>query len=108
MRPGLETLRAELDRVDSKLVETLGRRFQICCEIARVKQAEQIPMMQTDRISLVKKRAAEIGQGLGIREDFIEKLYDLVIGEACRLEQEIIDTPASAAPKSHEIHPSHQ
>ncbi|MVT53234.1 hypothetical protein GPL17_22440 [Bradyrhizobium yuanmingense] len=47
-------------------------------------------MMQPSRIAEVKARCAKIGTERGLRRDFIENLYALIIGEACELEAMII------------------
>lgn len=88
----LEALRSELDAVDAVLVDTLGRRFEICRRIARLKLARTIPMMQVDRISIVKRRVAALAETNCISAGFIEDLYDRIIGEACRVEQDVIDS----------------
>jgi chorismate mutase-like protein len=90
MTSNLQVLRQQLDDVDAQLVELLGRRFQICRRIAAVKQEQAIPMMQTDRIALVKQRTATLAAAHGVSEQFIGRLYDLIIGEACRLEDQIM------------------
>jgi len=48
-------------------------------------------MMQTARVQEVKQRAAEKGCARGLREVFVTALYDLIIDEACQIEDEIID-----------------
>nr|WP_202877281.1 chorismate mutase [Brevibacillus laterosporus] len=86
----LEQFRVEINQLDAKLVELLGQRFSVCLEVAQFKKEQQIPMMQPDRIEIVKQSCRELGQQHGVNGDFIDSLYTLIIGEACRLETEII------------------
>jgi chorismate mutase-like protein len=87
----LSILRKELDKVDEQLMDVLARRFAICKEVARHKAAMRIPMMQPDRVNEVKRRAGERALSAGLGEQFGLKLYDLIISEACSLEDRIIE-----------------
>jgi hypothetical protein len=46
--------------------------------------------MQTDRAKQVKSRAASLGEPLGVDPAFTDRLYTLIIGEACRIEDLIV------------------
>ncbi|MFJ3927262.1 chorismate mutase family protein [Streptomyces sp. NPDC090022] len=83
---GIDELRARLDRIDERLLGEVRARIEICVEIARVKKAQDIPMMQPHRIGLVQERAAAFGAEHGIDLGFLRRLYDLVIEETCRVE----------------------
>jgi chorismate mutase len=50
----LPGFRRELDEVDEQILEILSRRMNICREVAQYKSEADIPMMQADRIALVK------------------------------------------------------
>lgn len=96
MESALMDLRAQLDEIDARLIELVGHRFRICSDIARVKQNHAIPMMQTDRIRAVKSHAAELAARNGISIGFAERLFDLIIDEACRLETQILEQAGPA------------
>jgi 4-amino-4-deoxychorismate mutase len=100
MEPVLTQLRAQLDEIDALLVEIVGRRFRICGEIAHVKQQHAIPMMQTDRIRAVKTRAANLAIRHGVAPELTDRLFDLLIEEACRLETNILEQVHHAPPGS--------
>jgi 4-amino-4-deoxychorismate mutase len=91
----LRPFRERIDTTDNELALLLVDRFRICCEVARVKQAEGIAMMQPDRIAAVCASYAERGRALGVSPALMRQLAELIIGEACRLEAEILDEPAS-------------
>ncbi|HWM07334.1 MAG TPA: chorismate mutase family protein [Actinophytocola sp.] len=86
----LAVLRAELDLIDERLLELLRARIECCVRIAEHKSAHDVPMMQPHRIGIVKTRAAEYGEKHGISVEFLSQLYDLVIGETCRVEDLVI------------------
>ena len=87
----LEVLRAQLDRVDEQLREVLRARLDCCIRIAEHKREHAVPMMQPHRIGIVQDRAARFARKHGISESFIRSLYDLIIGETCRVETIVID-----------------
>src|SRR5215213_1088565 len=86
----LQLWREELDVLDDQIISLFSRRYAICREVAAYKKETGIPMMQTGRVNEVKKRAAEKGRARGLREVFVTALYDLIIDEACEIEDEII------------------
>lgn len=90
----LESLRAELDQVDERLLEAVRERISCCVRIARYKRAHTVPMMQPHRIVAVHERAAAFGARHGIDQEFLHLLYDLVIAEACRVEDLVIEGAA--------------
>ncbi len=48
-------------------------------------------MMQPNRVLEVKRRAGQRAAAAGLDEQFGVKLYELIIAEACALEDRIID-----------------
>jgi chorismate mutase-like protein len=86
----LSEYRSQIDAIDQQVIELLGRRFDVCRRVAEHKRAEAIPMMQPGRVQEVLARAARRGEANGVPGAFMRSLYELIIGEACRLEDEII------------------
>ncbi|MDQ7999371.1 MAG: chorismate mutase family protein [Pseudomonadota bacterium] len=86
----LAALRDELDGVDVVLLETLRHRLDCCRRIGLLKKAHAIPMMQPQRIGVVQARAADFAQAHGMNGEFLRALYEIVIAETCRLEDEVI------------------
>jgi len=86
----LEQLRAKLGAIDEAFLDQLRQRLECCMEIARVKKANGVPMMQPHRIGVAQERAARYGAEHGISQDFLRRLYDLIIDETCRIEDVVI------------------
>ncbi|OZC46368.1 chorismate mutase [Rhodococcus sp. RS1C4] len=87
----LESLRGELDALDARILESIQHRIEICSRVALVKREFDIPMMQPGRVGVVQDRARAFAREHGLSEDFLTSVYDLLIGEACRVEDLIID-----------------
>jgi chorismate mutase-like protein len=87
----LDELRAQLNLIDEKLITTLSERYEICRAVAKLKKENDIPMMQPARVEEVKNRCAVMAEHKNVNPEFVRNLYGLIIAEACRLEDSIID-----------------
>jgi 4-amino-4-deoxychorismate mutase len=94
---GLEPFRRRLDAVDDELARLLGERLQICREVAAYKSEHEIPMMQPDRVEVVRARYLARGAEHDLPEEFVAQLFELLIGTTCRLEDELMDRLAGEA-----------
>ena len=96
----LMAFRKELNSLDEQIIRLLGRRYEICRAVAQHKRENGIPMMQPGRVAEVKERCARMASEHDVDPDFARRLYGLIIDEACRMEDAIIDGPRvrSAAP----------
>jgi len=93
---GLEPFRRRLDLLDEEIARLLGERFEVCRQVAYHKRAHDIPMMQPERVVEVRERYLARGSEVGLPPDFTAALFELVIDATCRMEDELIDTPAQA------------
>jgi chorismate mutase-like protein len=88
---GLEPFRRRLDEIDEQIAKLLGERLDICREVAVYKSEHGIPMMQPDRVKVVRERYLSRGAEAGLPEQFSADLFDLLISTTCRLEDELMD-----------------
>ncbi|MFD5493155.1 chorismate mutase family protein [Streptomyces sp. NPDC001812] len=86
----LEELRSDLDEIDARFLEVIRERIQKCVDIGHFKREHDVPMMQPHRIGVVQERAARFGELHGVDPEFLRRLYDLVIEETCRVENQVI------------------
>lgn len=96
MSGGLEPFRRRLDDIDEQIARLLGERFDICREIALHKRANNIPMMQPERVVEVRERYLARGAEVDLPADFTEALFELLIGATCKMEDEMIERAVSA------------
>jgi len=89
-QPELERLRAELDTIDSRLLDNIRARVDVCVRIAEVKRRQDIPMMQPHRVGLVQDRAERFARANGLSPEFLRRLYEVMIAETCRVEDDVI------------------
>jgi len=88
---GLQAFRERLDPLDAEIARLLGERFQICREVAHYKSEHGIPMMQPERVALVRERYLARGVEAELPEDFTAALFELLIGATCKLEDELME-----------------
>lgn len=88
---GLEPFRRRLDVIDDEIAKLLGERLQICREVAAYKSEHEIPMMQPERVKIVRDRYLSRGAEHDLPEEFTSSLFDLLITTTCRLEDELMD-----------------
>jgi 4-amino-4-deoxychorismate mutase len=96
MSEGLEPFRRRLDEIDEEVARLLGERFQICREVAIHKSEHGIPMMQPDRVEIVRARYLERGAAVDLPAEFTADLFELMIAATCKLEDELMDRLAAA------------
>jgi chorismate mutase len=87
---GLEPFRRRLDVLDDEIARLLGERFEICREVARYKSANEIPMMQPDRVEEVRARYLARGAEAELPAEFSGDLFDLLIAATCKEEDELM------------------
>lgn len=92
---GLEPFRRRLDEVDARIALLFGERFAICREVAEFKATHGIAMMQPDRVIEVRTRYLARGAHAELPEEFTSRLFELVIGATCQMEDELMGTPES-------------
>jgi chorismate mutase len=93
---GLEPFRRRLDVIDEEIARLLGERFQICREVADYKSEHGIPMMQPDRVAVVRQRYLDRGAEVGLPEEFSAGFFELMIAATCKLEDELMAETAGA------------
>jgi chorismate mutase len=96
---GLEPFRRRLDVLDDEIARLLGERFDICREVALYKSAHGIPMMQPDRVEIVRARYLARGAEAELPADFTGDLFDLLIAATCKAEDELMEAEAGAEPQ---------
>lgn len=94
----LAGLRAQLDESDARLLDALRCRLDICRQIGEVKRDHRIPMMQPNRVGVVRHRAVTYAQAHGLSTEFFGGLYDQIIAEACRMQDDIIAAAGTTDP----------
>ena len=82
----LRTHRIEIDMLDRQIIALLGRRYEIVNEVGKLKAANKVPPVQTDRMKEVLDHVGELAKKNGLSPEFIQELYSKMIDHAHELE----------------------
>ncbi len=88
----LKLFRQKIDEIDSNIIALVSKRINVCKDVARYKSENDIPMMQPERVAIVKKSRRLQAINNDIDPDLIENIYTLIIKDSCRIEDEIIES----------------
>lgn len=86
----LRPKRDQLDQINNHLVDLLCIRMKVCMEIAELKAAHDIPMMQPQRIIQVLDQLKNKSAKVGLRSDYVESIFKLIIEETCVQEEHLM------------------
>ena len=87
----LQPLRERLDSINLQVVDLLSERMKLCMGIAELTAAHGIAMMQPGRISHVLEMIKERSQATGLRPEYTESIFKLIIAETCTQEDVLIN-----------------
>ena len=78
----LENLRTQIDVIDHKLTETLGKRMQIADDIGVLKTKNNVAILQNKRWNEILDKMILEGEDHGLSEEFILKIYKAIHQES--------------------------
>ena len=89
----LESMRADVEAIDNKIVTLLADRVDLCCAIGRIKVASGIPAHLPERVQLVLSRWTTRVADRQIDETSVRNICQLVIDECCKAQLEVMSAP---------------
>ena len=87
--PNLESLRDEIDKIDSQVVDLLNRRVRTATEIGKIKAKLGVDPYDPAREEQVFKKLVNLSTG-PMREDSLKTIYREVISASIALERELV------------------
>lgn len=75
MTPTLPALREAIDAIDDRLVALLAERVRLARDVARIKRADGLPIVDPEREAAVVDRAAARARQQGLDEGEVRALY---------------------------------
>ncbi len=95
----LETLREKIDSIDQQMLELLSQRMNIVEEIGKYKSKNEVTILQLRRWEKIINTRIKLGKKLGLTEDFIKKLLQLVHKESIQKQTEVMNKIAASKKK---------
>ncbi|MBU8892069.1 MAG: bifunctional 3-deoxy-7-phosphoheptulonate synthase/chorismate mutase type II [Bacteroidales bacterium] len=96
----LETLRSQIDSIDQQMLELLSQRMNIVEEIGIYKSKNEVTILQLRRWEKIITTRLKLGKSLGLSEDFVKKLLQLVHKESIQRQTEVMSKIASSEMKN--------
>ena len=86
MQHDLKTLRKEIRKIDKHIIQLAAKRFRLVERVKEVKLTQGLPIINLRVEKTVIHRAIEHGAELGLNAAFSNRLINLLIQEAIRIE----------------------
>ena len=80
----LETLRAQLDVVDTELIKLLARRADIVADVWKWKAENGVPRIDPARGAEMRERLLSQAQSLGLSRSAVSDVLDRIVGRSLR------------------------
>jgi chorismate mutase len=87
--PRIELLRNTLDETDLQIIRLLARRMATVEEIGKIKFQENLPILQIKRWQTVIHNLLEAGTELGISEEVVRQLYNLIHDASIKRQEQV-------------------
>lgn len=87
----LEKLRIKIDSIDQQMIELLAQRMKIVEEIGRYKKSNNVSIFQLRRWEKILESRVECGRKLGLDEEYVKSLLQLVHKESIQKQADIIN-----------------
>ncbi len=92
----IDSLRAEIDRIDSRLVELIACRFRVVDSISDLKAEDAAPVRDPAREATLLARLAELGGEMGIAETGVREIFEAVLSASRARQMRRREIPAGA------------
>ena len=86
----LDELRSKIDEIDRELIEVIAKRMQIVDQIGKYKQENKITVLQLKRWNTIITDRLKSGMKLGIQDEFLLKILELLHIESIRRQTSIV------------------
>lgn len=84
----LETLRGQVDGIDSEIIELLAKRFEVTAQIGKLKARESLNAVDPDRETNQTKRYQRLAAEKGLNPEVLVNVFRVVIEEVVRKHRE--------------------
>lgn len=84
----IESCRADIDSIDSRMYELLAERMRISERIGELKRSEGIAVLQQGRWNTMLERLPQIAQRTGLSVDFLRQILEVIHMESIARQQQ--------------------
>ncbi|MCC7302265.1 MAG: bifunctional 3-deoxy-7-phosphoheptulonate synthase/chorismate mutase type II [Bacteroidia bacterium] len=87
----LEQLRDKINALDEELLQAFRSRMQLSEQIGELKKSKNMTILQLSRWDEMLEQRIANGRMLGLKDEFIKRLFELVHDESIRIQTEILN-----------------
>ena len=85
-------LRANIDIIDSSLLDLLGKRMHVADQIGEVKKDKNVAVLQNTRWNEILGKMILEGEKKGLSEEFVLKMFKAIHQESISHQEKIINS----------------
>ena len=87
----LAGLRRQIDQIDAELFELLCERMKTSEKIGRIKKANNVAILQSNRWEDICRRMLSLTRGMGLSEDFVRTVLEAIHIESINHQNEVMN-----------------
>ena len=87
----LDEFRKHLNKIDNELLELLAKRMAISTKIGEYKRDNNVTILQVEHWKKIIDKGLRLSEQLGLREDFVKGLYQLIHDESIRRQTDVMN-----------------
>ncbi|MCK0156049.1 bifunctional 3-deoxy-7-phosphoheptulonate synthase/chorismate mutase type II [Cellulophaga sp. F20128] len=87
----LSNLRAQIDVIDSQLIDTMGKRMKISDGIGALKKQKNVAVLQSTRWNQILGAMILEGESKGLSEEFVLKMFKAIHQESINHQEKIVN-----------------
>jgi len=85
-------LRANIDVLDSNLLDLLGKRMKVADEIGKVKKDKNVAILQNTRWNEILGKMISEGEKKGLSEEFVLKMFKAIHQESINHQEKVVNS----------------
>jgi chorismate mutase len=87
----LSAFRDQINLMDNELLQLLKNRMDVVVKIGELKKLNQMTVYQTGRWNEILQKTVAVGTQLGLQEEFVRGMMELIHLESIRKQEEVIE-----------------
>lgn len=91
----LRNLRAQIDLIDSELLDLLSRRMLVADEIGLVKKEQNVAILQNERWNDILAKMIREGEEQGLSDEFIQRIFKAIHQESINHQKKVLSSALS-------------
>ena len=86
----LDDLRAEIDKIDSVIIHSLGKRQKLIIKVAEYKKAHSLPPLQEARFTAILDRLIEAGKSENISPKLVTDIWEAIHEDSLNTQEKLV------------------